>query len=177
MKRASFRWPARWAPVALASTAAGLGLAVAACGSAGGGPAAPKTSGPGPASSRPAAAAAAPAGSAVKLTGNFCTDLKTVETGLSHSPLPMSSGLATARSAALKALDSAGGEFAALQSEAPGQIKPDIGTVAASYQAAARSVASAGSVQQVQRILFQQESYTTSASSLRQIVAYSAAHC
>jgi hypothetical protein len=122
-------------------------------------------------------AVANPAGGTVKLTGNFCRDLKTVEGSLNHSPLPMSSGLATARSAALKALSTGGGELAALQSEAPGQLKADTGTVAASYQAAARSVASAGSVQRIQRILFQQESYTTSTSSRRQIIAYSAAHC
>jgi hypothetical protein len=177
MRRTIAQRPAGSFPVALAGAAACLCLIVTACGSAGSGPGAPQPPGSAPTSSRPTAVVAAPAGSAVTLTGNFCTDLKTVETSLNHSPLPMSSGLATARSAALKALNTGGGELAALQSEAPGQIKADIGTVAASYQAAARSVASAGSVQQVQRILFHQESYTTSTSSLRQIIAYSAAHC
>ncbi len=163
---------ARWGALVIA-VVAGTCVTLTGCGG-GSSASSPST----PASAGPSVPAADTPGNAVKLTGNFCTDVKNIGTNI-RVPANATGSLSAVRQHGVPYLNQAAAYFNALATEAPAQAGKWLRILAADYQAMAGSIAS-GNVSSLPKIEQQMVSILTKgagATALRQLLAYMVTKC
>jgi hypothetical protein len=168
---------------ALIVTAAAACVVLVGCGS--GGPATAKTGSTSGAGSSAATGAASTGSSSSgdaaavgKLTGNFCTDLKSMSTNL-RMPADAQGSLSAMQANGGKYLLDAAAYLNALGNEAPGNVGAELHTIASAYQGLAGNLSS-GNMSSLAQMEQQMTALTTTGSSgaaFRTLITYIVTKC
>jgi hypothetical protein len=118
------------------------------------------------------------AGSVGKLTGNFCTDLKSIGTNF-QLPASAQSSASAAQAQGVRYLNKLNAYFTGLAKEAPPQVAKDLRTIAADFQATSSAISS-NSLNSPSKIEQQLQNVTTNGATgtaFRNLIGYLITKC